>query len=245
MPSSASKSAVPGAPTGVSGNALHRSARVSWTAPASNGGSPITGYTVAATPGGASCSTNGRLWCTVTGLTNGTAYKFTVTATNAAGTGPASAPSKPATPDARATLPPGLPTDAPSTAPSIAPGAASTTTGSGGDNTPLLIVLALVVGIAVVIAVALAWMLRRGRRQKAALVAASAEPTSGGTAAPDVAPEGSSRTRWRPPAFRTLPERPLHGLTALRATKFVPRRAFPGSARDGVLKEGTSWTPIP
>ena len=161
---------VPGAPTHVFGNALHRSARVAWTAPAHDGGSPITGYTVTASPGGEACSSARLLWCRVTGLTNGTAYTFTVTATNANGTGPASKASDPVTPDARATLPPGLPTDAPSdapsTAPSTAPNADSSTTGSGGDSTPLLIVLvlALVVGALAGIAAVLVWMLRPGRR---------------------------------------------------------------------------------
>jgi hypothetical protein len=73
-------------------------ALVSWIAPGSNGGYAITAYTVTADPGGASCGTTGALSCTVTGLANGTAYTFTVRATNALGTGPASAPSAAATP---------------------------------------------------------------------------------------------------------------------------------------------------
>ena len=86
----------PAAPTGVTATAGNASATVSWTAP-SNGGSPITSYTVtpfigttAQTPttvtGNPPATT-----ATVTGLTNGTAYTFTVPATNAVGTGPASA----------------------------------------------------------------------------------------------------------------------------------------------------------
>jgi hypothetical protein len=198
-PSSAAKSGVPGAPTGVSGNALHRSARVSWTAPASDGGSSITGYTVTASPGGATCSTKGALWCTVTGLTNGTAYTFTVTATNATGTGAASKPSRPATPDARATLPPGLP----EASPSAQPAAASSTSGSGGDDTPLLIVLVLVVGIAIVLAAAMTWMFWRRRRAIAPAAGPSGGPSSGGTAAvvtaggaaaPGVAPDAGLTT---------------------------------------------------
>ena len=85
--------AKPGAPTAVTGVARHQGVRVSWKAPASNGGAVITGYTVTATPGGATASTSGALTATVVGLTNGTAYTFTVTATNSAGVGPASAAS--------------------------------------------------------------------------------------------------------------------------------------------------------
>jgi hypothetical protein len=65
---------------------------VSWSAPDSYNGSAITGYTATAAPGGATCSTS-TTSCTVRGLTNGTSYTFTVTATNAVGTGPPSAPS--------------------------------------------------------------------------------------------------------------------------------------------------------
>ncbi len=83
----------PGAPTGVLAVAGHGDASVSWTAPG-DGGSPITGYTVTASPGGASATVNGSTTsATVAGLANGTSYTFTVKATNAVGTGPASAPS--------------------------------------------------------------------------------------------------------------------------------------------------------
>jgi hypothetical protein len=78
-------------------------ATVTWTAP-SNGGSAITGYTVtpfigttAQTPTTITGSPPATS-TTITGLTNGTAYTFTVTATNAIGTGPASSASNAVTP---------------------------------------------------------------------------------------------------------------------------------------------------
>ena len=92
---------VPDAPTSVTATALDQSAQVSWNAPASNGGSAITGYTVTSNPGGFIAQTNGNtLTATVNGLTNGTSYTFTVTATNAKGTSAASAPSNAVTPAA-------------------------------------------------------------------------------------------------------------------------------------------------
>ncbi len=89
---------VPDPPSAVTATAGDAAAQVSWTAPQSDGGSPITGYTATSSPSGHTCTTTGALSCVVGGLTNDTEYTFTVRATNAAGTGPASAPSDPATP---------------------------------------------------------------------------------------------------------------------------------------------------
>ena len=84
------------APTIVSvGNG---SVTLSWTAP-SDGGSPITGYMVTASPGGATATkSSSYTQAIITGLANGTSYTFTVVATNAIGSSSASSASASATP---------------------------------------------------------------------------------------------------------------------------------------------------
>ncbi|BEU98748.1 hypothetical protein ACDW_44540 (plasmid) [Acidovorax sp. DW039] len=78
------------APTGLAAVVGNGAVTLSWTAPASNGGSAIQSYAVTGTPagGGATVSCPAPVTtttCTVSGLTNGVSYTFTVTATNAAG----------------------------------------------------------------------------------------------------------------------------------------------------------------
>ena len=92
--------AVPDAPTDVTATAGNEEATVSYTAPSTDGGSVITSYTATSIPdditGTVTQSASGNI--TVTGLTNDTAYTFTVTATNAIGTSAASAASTSVTP---------------------------------------------------------------------------------------------------------------------------------------------------
>ncbi|MDP6077895.1 MAG: fibronectin type III domain-containing protein [Acidimicrobiales bacterium] len=90
---------IAGAPTNVSATDGNTQATVTWSAPSSDGGSAITGYTVTASPGGATATwSSGALAATVTGLTNGTSYTFTVIATNSIGNGAASSASNAVTP---------------------------------------------------------------------------------------------------------------------------------------------------
>jgi hypothetical protein len=90
--------APPGAPTSVTAAPSDGRAVVTWAAAPANG-SAITGYTVTASPGGPTIKVGGgTTTATLAGLTNGTAYTFSVTATNLIGTGPVSAASAPVSP---------------------------------------------------------------------------------------------------------------------------------------------------
>jgi hypothetical protein len=87
----------PGAPTIGTATGGDASASVTFTAPAANGGSVVTGYTVTSSPGGFT-GTGATSPITVSGLTNGTSYTFTVKATNTQGTGTSSSASNSVTP---------------------------------------------------------------------------------------------------------------------------------------------------
>jgi uncharacterized repeat protein (TIGR01451 family) len=98
---------VPGPPTGVVATAGNKSAQIAWTAPANNGGLPITSYTVTAQLRGTPPVPVANLTVAApatgvnfTGLSNGVGYTFVVTATNAAGNSAPSLPSNAVAPAA-------------------------------------------------------------------------------------------------------------------------------------------------
>jgi len=85
---------VPSAPRSlaaeITASANSLSAKVSFAPPASDGGTPVTSYTVTASPGGATCTVNApETFCEITGLID-RAYTFTARATNSMGTSIAS-----------------------------------------------------------------------------------------------------------------------------------------------------------
>ena len=100
---------VPSAPTSVVAVIGNAQLAVTWAAPASTGGSPITEYLVKYSSNNGVAGAWARflpssglpitaLSCTVTGLTNGTPYVIKVIAKNAVGISPRSANSAPVAP---------------------------------------------------------------------------------------------------------------------------------------------------
>ena len=87
----------PTSPSQVAAVALDASARVSWSPPADQDGSAVTGYTVVAAPGGQQFWTQ-KSFITISGLRNGTEYTFFVLADSAEGSSPPSVESNPVVP---------------------------------------------------------------------------------------------------------------------------------------------------
>ena len=76
---------VPSAPTRVIAAPLNGGASISWRKPATNFAT-ITSYRVTSNPGGRTCEVAATVrFCTISGLTNGVSYRFSVIAINPAG----------------------------------------------------------------------------------------------------------------------------------------------------------------
>ena len=83
----------PEAPQDVMALAIGPGVMVVWSPPPSNGGAAITKYEVIPSSGSPLVVTTRGTTATLAGLPRGVTYTFTVRATNAAGSGPLSAPS--------------------------------------------------------------------------------------------------------------------------------------------------------
>ncbi len=101
---SISPATVPGSPYNITATRGDASAVISFSYPTTTGGQSVTGYTVTSDPGGVT-GTGTTSPITVSGLTNGTSYTFTVTATNSIGTGAAGGPSNAVTPSSDPDVP--------------------------------------------------------------------------------------------------------------------------------------------
>ena len=147
-PSPASSAVTPATkPTVVSSVAAvagNGNAAVNFVAPASDGGSAITSYVVTSSPGGFTCTVSAPftppIGCTVNGLTNGSAYSFTVRANNGAFTSDTSSASVPVTP----MTVPGAPSLSAASSSTTSPGSATITitppASNGGDTITAYIV---------------------------------------------------------------------------------------------------------
>jgi len=88
---------MPSPPRNVTATAGNGMATVSFDPPKTDGGSPVTEFTVTSHPGRIKARGT-KSPIAVNGLSNGKKYSFTVTASNSVGTGPTSEPSNCVTP---------------------------------------------------------------------------------------------------------------------------------------------------
>jgi hypothetical protein len=126
----------PDAPTNVAAVAGDRSATVTWTPPASDGGSPITSYRITGRGTDQEVTTGGSATSAVfTGLTNGVEHKFKVFARNGAGESVASLLSNPVIPgvDSGTATVPDVPTNVTATSASGAVIVSWTAPADGGS----------------------------------------------------------------------------------------------------------------
>lgn len=106
---------VPESPGQVAAFAANGTAYVGWNPTFVDNGLPVTSYTVTAAPGGANTTISpadlAKIgYATISGLTSGTPYTFTVTARNWIGNSAPSLPSAAVTPAVTTTAVPGTPT---------------------------------------------------------------------------------------------------------------------------------------
>jgi fibronectin type III domain protein len=102
----------PAAPTSANATVSGTSATITWATPPADGGSPITGYTVTASPDTATTTVDGGTYQAIlTGLAHASTDTFAITATNATGTSGAATytPSTPTTVSGTVLAPSGSP----------------------------------------------------------------------------------------------------------------------------------------
>lgn len=164
FPAAAFAATPPDAPTNVTATPGVLQATVSWVAPTTTGGSPITSYTVTAAPGGSQCIAQTTA-CVVKGLAPNTAYSFTVVAVNAQGSSPASSASNSVIP----TAPPTTTTAAPTTTtkPTTTTSMETTTTAGKSSSSKTWIWVLIAVAVVALIGIIVATVMGSSKKRKA------------------------------------------------------------------------------